>query len=89
MATLYHIKCSQSIAIAKVRGLCDHHLIENYICDGGIHLHLTPNKIRIAKDIAETVNSELEAGLLPSATGFVNNLMCRVVRLYSQNLNLN
>ena len=64
MATaLYHIKCSQTIAITKVRAMCENYGIENYVFGGGIHLHLTPNQMRQAKDIAKTVGSRVELGM--------------------------
>ena len=43
--TLYHIKCSQAIAITKLRAVFDRVKVENYIFDGGIHIHITPNQI--------------------------------------------
>ena len=72
--TLYHIKCSQTIAITKLRAVFDRAKIENYIFDGGIHIHLTPNQIYIAKGAAKTVRSELEIGMLPVAKKSVNRI---------------
>ncbi len=83
MATvLYHIKCSQTIAITKVRAMCDNYGIENYVFDGGIHLHLTPNQMRQANDVAKTVGSRVELGMLKSAQETVNTIMRKAIRIY-------
>jgi hypothetical protein len=79
---LYHIKCSQTIAMTKVRAMCENYGIENYIFGGGIHLYLTPDQIRQAKDIALTVSSELEIGMLKSAKDAVNTVMRKAIREY-------
>jgi hypothetical protein len=81
--TLYHIKCSQVIAITKLRAIFDRAKIENYIFDGGIHVHLTPNQIHIAKGAAETVRSELEIGMLPSVKANVSDIFDKAIGLYS------
>ena len=87
MATaLYHIKCSQTIAITKVRAMCDNYKIENYVFDGGVHLHLTPNQMRQAKDIAKTVGSRVESGMLESAQKTVNTIMKKAIGVYNEHI---
>jgi len=85
MKKLYNIKCSQYLALTKIRDMFDKHGIENYIFDGGIHIHIIPAQFRIARDIAKTYNSHLEIGMLPAAQKTFNTLMKKVVRKYQEN----
>jgi len=73
--TLYHIKCNQTIAILTLRPILDKLNIDNFLYTGGIHVHLTPNQVRQVKDIALTVNSKLELGVLPAIQKSVNRDM--------------
>lgn len=82
MTTLYHIKCSQCLAMTTIRTICDNAAIENYLFDGGIHLHLTPIQVQFAQDIATTFDSVLEIGMLPSAKQRVKDVMRRATEVY-------
>ncbi len=72
---LYHIECSQTTAIIHIRTILDKNGIENYIGDGGIHLHLTPNQVNRATELTAFLSMPLKEGMLPNTQKNINQIV--------------
>ena len=72
---LYHIECSQTTAIVHIRTILDKNGIENYIGDGGIHLHLLPNQVNRATELTAFFQKPLKEGMLPNTQKNINSLI--------------
>jgi len=81
--TLYHIKCSQIQAITHMRDILDAKGIENYIGNGGIHIHLLDKQLEDAKEIAQTLSKEVKKGMLPNTQEDINTLFREVSKCHS------
>ena len=77
---LYHIKCSQTQAISHLRVILDAKGIENYIGNGGIHIHLLDNQIKDAEETAKTLSKTIEKGMLPNAQEDINSLFKEIAK---------
>ena len=72
---LYHIECSQTTAIIHIRTILDNNGIENYIGDGGIHIHLLPNQVNKAIELTAFLLEPLKEGMLPKTQKDINSLI--------------